>query len=162
MPIEKPILFSTMMVQAILAGRKTMTRRIIKHPYISRLNSFGLIPIHAKYRWMVDDILWVKETFQKIEGNRYIYKADPIIWGGKWKPSIFMPKDACRIKLRVINIRIERLHDISENDAISEGINDYTDGANSIKIFFNLWERINGKGSSELNPWVWVIEFERM
>lgn len=101
----------------------------------------------------------------------------------RWKPSIHMPKEACRLRLKIKSIRVERLMDISEQDAIAEGVRQRFGGfinyANPSKIFtetypflsrkysaaqmsyLSLWENINGENSFEENPWVWVIEFER-
>lgn len=187
---ERPILFSTPMVQAILVGRKSQTRRIVKFSDdFDGKKVFDNSPFGLKYSksddtlWrfpckhgQIGDILWVRETYQKIEGDRFIYKADPIIWGGKWKPSIFMPKAASRIKLEIINIRVERVQDISEKDAINEGaeLKERTYGSSftcdSCKTFHGtaklayqfLWESINGKDSWSKNPWVWVIEFKKL
>jgi len=89
----------------------------------------------------------------------------------KWRPSIFMPKDASRIKLKITNVRVERVQDITEEDAIAEGISLPNYAEQAIKdvhypepsaIYADLWESINGKGSWEKNPWVWVIEFEKI
>jgi hypothetical protein len=135
----------------------------------------------------VGDVLWVRETFRLTdflhpsdENYGYIYKAsengknwqesDP---NWKWQPSIFMPYEACRIKLEITNIRVERLHDISESDAIAEGIEysdrffkDYTCNVKHFfdepkKSYLSLWQKINGKESLDSNPFVWVIEFIR-
>lgn len=135
------------------------------------------------------DILWVRETFQFIdfagENNGYVYKASQNgkDWeenseGWTWKPSLFMPKAACRIFLQVKSVRVEQLQDIIEDDAKAEGIkflnNDfgyygYGDfaGIGPMKLtakesFESLWQSINGPDSWEVNPWVWVIEFERI
>jgi hypothetical protein len=188
--MERPILFSTPMAQAILDGRKTQTRRIIK-PQGSAVCFDVAMKIDGSDKWprnlddderylsymkcpygKIGDILWCRETWQKIEGDRFIYKADSIIWGGKWKPSIFMPKAACRIKLEIINIRVEKLLDISEEEAKAEGVelyNNYdgTKGGWGAPVTFKegyqfLWESINGKDSWNLNPWVWVISFKRI
>lgn len=190
---ERPILFSALMVQAILAGRKSQTRRIMKHPRkeyqnnITYSGSFGedingdwigwtgkYLPDEVKKMnnelypngggikcpyGKVGDVLWVRETWQRIEGNRIIYKADPIIWGKKWKPSIFMPKKACRIKLEITNIRVERLNDISKADVIAEGIQ-VPLNSTGIGMYAQLWEKINGEGSWDKNPWVWCISFK--
>ena len=139
----KPILFSTPMVQAILRGEKTQTRRIVKYSKIindpkigfsafTGNDHFEVRGVHEngqyggslfKMKYKVGDILWVRETFQILPPNMVFYKADTDnIASGNWKPSIFMPKDACRIFLRVTKIRIERLDAISETDAIKEGI----------------------------------------
>ena len=206
----KPILFSSPMVQAILEGRKTQTRRtqgleeINQDPNNWICNQIaGLFyfsnPILQKTICIapsknIGDVLWVRETFFctkyyehlplfKDKGN-YVYKAtDNFIGCHKWKPSIFMPKTACRLFLVIKNIRVERLNDINETDARAEGIEasktfdglyflygttrnygritrmDYVD---PIKSFHSLWQSINGPTSWVKNPWVWVIEFEKI
>jgi hypothetical protein len=207
---ETPMLFSTPMVQAILEGRKTQTRRVIK-PQPECINQITPIPVEEYVaeikklfkkglKHLVDgtggtvfpdclfgkpgDLLWVRETYQKIEGNRIIYKANPLIWGGKWKPSIHMPKAAARIWLQVVSIRPERLQNITKEDAIAEGIAplamssmqlaqsgqlyfDYSkpkqffnEGLPPFWSFNSLWCSINGRDSWEANPWVWRIEFK--
>lgn len=193
----KPILFSTPMVKSILDGRKSQTRRVMKpHPpnYIDfferRLIGFKgyMSPgepcdydiIIPKYK--VGDILWVRETWSTerkypnaIESpnkdiKNYIYKADKQIHVAdlmKWKPSIFMPREACRIFLEVTDIRVERLQDISEQDAIAEGLQDYYGKnapyhANKVR-YIDLWDEINGKKYPwDSNPWVWKITFKRI
>ena len=199
---EHPIIFSTPMVQAILDGRKTQTRRIIKKPSVLDMISKGFINNAIMLGNMrVGDVLWVRETW-KWEGDtkytdlmplgNFYYKADFENGEGpcKWKPSIFMPKTASRIFLRVTDIRVERLQDISEEDCIKEGISqidnqpilydNYLHGknviwqmdgeqwdikrtygfTNPIHSYHSLWESINGIGSWNLNPYVWVYEFE--
>jgi hypothetical protein len=90
------------------------------------------------------------------------YKIDQAARDHKWRPSIFLPRWASRIMLEIISVRAERLQDISVSDAIAEGY----DGSNpspvdpSIKWYAYLWEFINGPGSWDANPWVWVIEFK--
>lgn len=142
--IFKPILFSTEMVQAILAGRKTQTRRVVKNQppteqYKPRLfkDHFGKLLLDfsntkvfltesTPAKCQPGDILWVRETFAKPPitafGVPYIHKAgfDRTICG--WKHSIHMPKEAARIFLKVTNVRCERLQEISEGDSISEGV----------------------------------------
>lgn len=146
---EKPILFSTPMVNAILEGRKKMTRRVIKFsgddPKLKCLGSiigdekhngkFGFgytderILFIIKPKYNVGDILWVRETFLKYNdpdtGIKFLYKATPTILSEsnniKWMPSIFMPKEAARIFLEVTNVRVERLQEITEEDSIAEG-----------------------------------------
>ncbi len=129
----------------------------------------------------IGDVLWVRETFSKND-SKIIYRADVCSkWdlpdGMKWKPSIFMPKEATRIFLKVVNVRVEKLFDISEDDAKSEGvtfkvingIEEYTDYVNPKHTFpvyaklsfISLWEKINGSKSLEENPFVWVIEFDK-
>ncbi len=88
----------------------------------------------------------------------------------KWRPSIFMPRWASRFTLPILKIRIERLQDISEEDARAEGgpqVLGFVDESgkhgfeNYREWYQNLWDSINGPGSWAANPWVWVIEFER-
>ncbi len=81
---------------------------------------------------------------------------------GKWRPSIFMPRWASRILLEIVNVKVERLQDICEEDAHKEGILNRPCEIGPIGEFADLWESIYGPGSWELNPWVWVIEFERI
>jgi len=191
----RPILFSTEMVQAILAGRKTQTRRIIKPQPIEdngfwkhgRCSSnvpfeeWGEGPFgYDKQYAEVGDVLWVRETFMETDGE-YFYKANYDADDQKyitWKPSIFMPKAAARIFLKITNIRVERLNDISEDDAEKEGVEeihpapfifrwkDYVISSNQLKCpiisFYTLWCSINGAKSWNANPFVWVIEFERI
>lgn len=198
----KPILFSTSMVQAILAGRKTQTRRVIeevddcyfqslvlhhtgKYTFVknSNFNPREEDVIEVKPKYHKGDILWVRETFAKVPitafGSEYIFKASfDKTYSGGWKPSIFMPKEAARIFLEVTNVRVERVHDISEADAIAEGVEKIADyGTTSYKLytepdaaysdidaiwsFESLWQSINGKKHPwDSNPWVWVYEFK--
>lgn len=133
-----------------------------------------------------DDILYVRETycpnyfdFVTQYGNRHGYKADydkAILAGDitepKWTPSIHMPKEAARIWLKVTDVRVERLNDMSGQDILKEGIDshvhpdaDYFDG-NQKEMFAELWDSTLKKKDIALygwkaNPWVWVIEFER-
>jgi len=184
--IEKPILFSTPMVKAILDGQKTQTRRTIPEKIVDKyyeyddwcrsVGSCGLPTerlwekdvFTQKARWQIGDILWVRETFIKTlsidDKIHYEYRADySDIMADEvvWRPSIFMPREACRIKLLVKNVRVERLNDITNEDAIAEGIDmNNTACIEPMNAFAILWESINGKGSWANNPWVWVIEFE--
>jgi len=182
----KPILFSTPMVQAILDGRKTQTRRVIKDKditnwfdidvdgkpiaYIDQETGDSYPPTHrAKYQ--PGDILWVRETWAKRihSDNRYYYKADNNLGAifnredDKWRPSIFMPREAARIFLRVKNVRVERVQDIGEEDALAEGV-EWLNFATAKEAFTALWDGINGKRvyGWDTNPWVWVVEFEHM
>jgi hypothetical protein len=140
---EHPILFSRPMVRAILEGRKTQTRRIVKHPAIFRNGAFeficngqplALLPedfvLHASRHGHPGDRLWVKETFAKTEEG-YLYREwsmyDSMILSGEqfgwdWTPSIFMPRTASRITLEITGVRVERLNDISEDNAAAEGV----------------------------------------
>lgn len=139
------------------------------------------------------DRLWVKETFGLIpeDGGTYVYRATGPEWGTecglKWKPSIFMPREASRITLEITDIRVERVQDISEEDARAEGAErefcpedddshladaderaaGYSPPKSFCAGFKNLWDSINAKRdggiySWERNPWVWVISFKRI
>jgi hypothetical protein len=169
---EHPILFSTPMVKAILEGRKTMTRRIIKN-------------FHAACPYgQPGDILYVRECFS-FYLDAILYKADEphVFKNVKYKPSIFMRKDYSRIWLQIEEIRVERLQDISEEDARNEGIERI--GGNAYKVysdcfsqypkpkddgvrisfssrysFATLWAKINGPESWIQNPYVWVVKFK--
>lgn len=188
----RPILFSTPMVQAILENRKTMTRRVVKlpnyHPSLpeKQINKLEIIDWvlydgnkerigTIKCPYNIGDVLWVRETFTEVPGIKFLYKANPEHQSMKWKPSIFMPKEACRIFLRIKSIRVERLQDISREESRSEGIEldlvsvtkfkDYINKSTTYneKIsFYSLWEMINGKKSLESNPFVFVYEFEQI
>lgn len=203
-----PILFSTPMVQAILDGRKTQTRRVVKpqpnengisymknapldwetiykeewKPWKMETEEGETIALHCPYG-QPGDVLWVRESTHKTyncrtkELARYEYKTDmpadywdrfvPAINNGrkvKWTPSIHMPKAACRIWLKVTGVRVERLYDITEDDAKAEGVEKayevYKENARYRLGFMRLWEKINGIVSLNTNPWVWVISFE--
>lgn len=172
---QRPILFSTPMVQSILAGRKTQTRR--KADMLSRhLRKLedGTFEgesgrIYKCPYGKVGDILWVRETFMNalnfpVLSDNFYYKASVSNqflqeWKGCWKPSIFMPKDACRIWLEIVSVKVERLQDISEGNAIKEG-SEYL--LNVREWFADLWKSINGDESWRNNPWVWVIEFKQI
>lgn len=215
---ELPILFSTPMVQAILDGQKSQTRRIIKdiHPdsvsmfkasYANHQIGFGWIepnqfniPEENQLISLIKcpyghpgELLWVRETFKPVPGG-YAFHADKHInWckrikKEKWKPSIHMPKEAARIWLEMEEIRVERLQDISEEDAIAEGISQVDDSpvlynnylfdvktamwpeygsltktygfTNPVDSFRSLFEKINGPASWLQNPWVWVVKFK--
>jgi hypothetical protein len=198
---EHPILFSTPMIQAILAGNKTQTRRIVKpQPELqdrtgfhwkgrmygigfSKRETFRNFESKCPYG-KIGDVLWVRETFCNYHGG-IIYKADGkyngIVDGDlyQWKPSIFMPKEACRIKLEITDIRVERVQEISEADAIKEGAPDSM-SIDELRVlqgmdwiipspfqmhqfgFMAIWCKINGQESWLNNPWVWVISFKRI
>lgn len=213
---ERPIIFNTEMVLAILEGRKTQTRRIIKpqpdlhkrrHRYAYVVNDgvleYGRAPwrktdpnnflVEKKLRCpygQTGDRLWVRETWKPTGifwdkrpsdtrcGARFAYKADyerlkrdALI---KWRTPIHMPRWASRITLEIRNIKVERLQDITEEDARAEGVstNPYymadgsPDEAMSIPAkgnFMMLWDSINAKRGFgwDLNPWVWVLDFKR-
>lgn len=176
----KPILFNTQMVRAVLDGRKTVTRRAVKPqpPATSVIRKRG-----SAWNWSFwadcdkghlmqppyqpGDILWVRETWNGDWCDHYIYKAD----GGsakaagyaaepKWRPSIHMPKEAARLFLRVKEVSVERLREISALSAMDEGVTDWND-------FVRLWNTTIKSADLplygwEANPWVWVISFEKM
>ena len=194
----KPILFSTPMVSAILPKRKKQTRREIKSksPEMTALminilagvdvekNKAELLNNYSPYQ--IGDVLWVREAwnFSDDLSEPYLYRQQheedylPEYHSmAKWKPSIHMSKEAARIFLKVTDVRIEELHDITEADAIAEGIDrkKHTGGGidgwkNYLKqtglydmprnSFRSLWQSINGNESWERNPLVWVISFE--
>jgi hypothetical protein len=187
---ERPILFSTEMVKAILDGRKTMTRRIkgLKDININP-NKWQYVDYsytHSGHKWIFDnhealdtvyidcpygqagDKLWVRETFQLDEITcKPLYKANYNDCKLNWRPSIFMPHWASRITIEITNIRVERLQDITETDAKSEGVTPNQHIASDRywptykDKFEELWDSINAKRgySWESNPWVWVISF---
>lgn len=139
---EKPILFSTDMVKAIMDGRKTMTRRVIK-PQPERIapdskNRLPLAFLADGTKWIKPpyqpgDVLWVRETWA-VDDNpacvpQYIYKADDGFYPeGGWRPSIHMPREAARLFLTVKEVRVEGLQDITEEDVKAEGV-DWLDDA---------------------------------
>jgi len=229
--IEKPILFSGPMINAILEGRKSQTRRVINpQPIIDdslleggtsseygvhvgerRRNHLiwtGKRGCHTTFgqglKWMaerspyggVSDRLWVRETFgyaDESDGKQVVYRADsgPVHEATtKWKPSIFMPRWASRLTLEIVSVRVERLKDISEEDAIAEAIEGrwhpkdpkcwtwkdygrsvrfnedifhYGSAVTPISTFESLWNSINGKKHPwNSNPFVWAITFRRL
>lgn len=173
-----PILFNTEMVQAILDGRKTVTRRALKPPFEVHPNGFitkprgneRLCPYEPPYQ--PGDILYVRETWCKnADSKEYYYAANRKAgacapYGLKWHPSIHMPKEAARIWLKVTDVRVERLQDITEEQAKAEGaccgfpFDDYTDGFKCVWDTTIKQEDISLYGW-KASPWVWVIEFER-
>jgi len=191
---EIPILFSTPMVLALIEGRKTMTRRMVKGTPLKWLDDFtseyvampenGLCPYGKP-----GDLLWVREGFSEPvvhDGCEpdYYFKADNNIrtTGYKWKPSIHMPKVAARIWLGVTDVKVERLQQISKEEAIAEGIlhdeigfkdydmerakgyghpdYDYPHVQDARISFQSLWRSINGWESWNINPWVWCVSFK--
>lgn len=220
---ERPILFSGPMVRAILEGRKTQTRRIVKcdftesSAYVLGCHK-GVWGIHRDVDSNSDgdvwrcrcpygvpgDRLWVRETWcQKCEDGYPVYNAENNLdssccWyradgtdvrcddgnGGTkfnkdgsesspWSPSIHMPRWASRITLEITGVRVERLNEISEADAYSEGVNipsgqSFASNGNpelrneARCAFQSLWNSINGPGSWDANPFVWVLEFKKV
>ena len=182
----KPILFNAQMVRAILEGRKTVTRRAVKFPRGWNPKFTGYIPDGAvlygsnnipaaKAPVQVGDVLWVRETWSRMETGQYLYKADnekPISYLG-WRPSIHMPREAARIFLRVTDVRVERLQDITPDQIDAEGCKEWAYSATTGELlpsgpswFKIAWDNtVKAKNMStyswDANPWVWVIEFER-
>lgn len=229
----KPILFNTEMVRAILDGRKTVTRRVIKPRY--RDDEYGWTVCINSYTHLVDDvaytdgegacthsmkppyqigdILYVRETWRPTvgkmhtmsrDGKRIVYTSDDhngyeykahcfgvsdfyfpdgfkesedyehmseITSKGKWHPSIHMPKEAARIFLKVTDVKVERLQDISADEIRKEGLTSIAVHCGDMEIaskeFALLWNSTIKKQDLErygwdANPWVWVIEFERI
>lgn len=196
---ERPILFSGPMVLAILEGRKTQTRRVAKvHETSPGMISPDPYHVprspqeHVSYcpHGVPGDRLWVRETFRWVEGTRQLaYAADKpahILREMKtlhqrWKPAIFMPRWACRITLAITDVRVQRLQEITYEDAQAEGCNPPevrmfslfgADAEQRRKIysihaelgFKPLWDSINAKRGFgwDKNPWVWAITFRRV
>ena len=189
-----PILFNTEMVRAILDGRKTVTRRLVKPQPTERLicgQNWEKLLVAAAAPYQQGDILYVRETWHKYKkrvGNGegcyiaefYGYKssiANSEDANEPWKPSIHMPKEATRIWLKVKDVRVERLQEISEEQAKEEGAidnrgfihspdNEYDSIHTAKEHFKQIWNSTIKKSDIyrygwDANPWVWVIEFER-
>lgn len=178
----RPIIMSGESVLSILDGRKTQTRRVcnpqpeIKNGFIYGLR-YGAGEIFMREQpsglfdinFSVGDILWVKESFCVLPSG-YYYRAtdqqtrasrDGIIKGGAmlaggvtWKNSMFMPRTASRLKLKITDVRVERVNEIGEADALAEGFTWHN--------FRGAWDNLNERRgfSWEKNPWVWVLKFE--
>lgn len=205
--MEKPILFNTEMVRAIMDGRKTMTRRIIKQEFIQseqapiqvapgRFHFWCYGEVNCPYG-QSGDILWVRETWQSFfpeevtsnhqQGPRSFsgipaesakghymhlyYRADGEIEKAGWLPSIHMPRVAARLFLRVKNVRVERLQDITSEDIRSEGLTSMGVHCGDMGLAIPEWKILWNstikkqdldKYGWDANPWVWVIEFERV
>ena len=212
----KPILFNTQMVRAILDGRKSCTRRIVKpqwkecpnckyvhneyiydnlaeNVYCARCG-YPLVP-ERRAPYQPGDILYVRETWERFEfwncegdekGNCpkepkksvldktcgcYMYRAtDEISGDAKWHPSIHMPKEAARIWLKVTDVRVERLQEITADDIRNEGLSSAAVHCGDMEIALKEWEDLwnstikksdLGRYDWNASPWVWVIEFER-
>ena len=200
MTTERPILFSGPMVRAILDGRKTQTRRVVKFGKCKE-SGVGMAPCEIAgavnrgedYRYcpygQPGDRLWVRETWAltcaggwaadpstltfRAGGNPPVRSIKPDEFSpvgdieqrpdlelpGRWRPSIHMPRWACRLVLEVKAVRVERLQDISWQDARDEGVEEDTDHHRA--CFADLWNALNAKRGHgwDTNPWVWVIEF---
>lgn len=203
--MERPILFSTPMVQAILEDRKLKTRRVIKphrkaiieNMWIDKDDGDVVVVYNDNYHigekgyikcpyGKPGDILWVRETWQNICASplQFAYKADGEFEPySPWHPSIHMPRVACRLRLKITDIRVERLQDITEEDARAEGILEFSltasNGTTKLygyrpdlpemaytakEAFHDLWDSINKERGFgwDIDPWVWVISFERV
>lgn len=215
--MERPILFNTEMVKAILEGRKTQTRRIIKPQPInlSKLSYGSYIGNSPdgnshifKPLYQVGDILWVRETWTKVtpfaEDGTWDYDNEKLYYYANsedrkavneidycdgdgflmhkpfpWHPSIHMPRKAARIFLKITNVKVQRVQDITPDECLKEGIKGYSFGDNAPnaygdnlytdpKLAFKaLWNSTIKKDKLNIygwdaNPWVWVYEFKRM
>jgi hypothetical protein len=199
---ERPILFSAPMVRAILSGVKTHTRRVCK-PAPEFCGGADEQNDVRCWGWMNDDRdgpkflsvtdsrcpygetgdrLWVRETFGvNSQPGVYSYRADwhdGVKHVNKWRPSIFMPREASRITLEIVSVRVERLQEITEADALAEGIFYHKpDGIHhsgyrydesspchptAVNAYSWIWASINGPESWVENPFVWVIEFKTL
>ncbi|EBB4449658.1 hypothetical protein P1K16_004040 [Salmonella enterica] len=208
---ERGMIFNAEMVNAILSGRKTQTRRPIKWkqtrfteiaerddgslwPWAEDCERVGDIWFACPYG-EIGDHIWVRETWQVIhdhidesshveyrtyapsipkEKDRYWHTVYAEHFGDEsredrgfpWRPAIHMPRWASRITLEITDVRVERLRDLSEEDAKSEGIIPSAGGVLpgwEYRINFrDLWMDIYGTDNWEANPWVWVIEFKRV
>lgn len=201
----KPILFNTEMVRAILAGRKSCTRRICKdaneytvpdmefynadkrtyavHNFADKEQMEQLSTAERTCPICTGDILYVRETWKEAPKGYYYYEdwqKDDIADVTKWKPSIHMPKEAARIWLKVTNVRVERLQEITEVQAKREGIqydecptgfawkqetdmhNCYTTPIGAMQALWNSTIKKSDldRYGWDASPWVWVIEFE--
>lgn len=200
-----PILFNTEMVRAILDGRKTCTRRLVKpQPDEKHIYPLGIVTDstekkdvgcfgfgideyggsvqYAKPPYYPGDILYVRETWgEGYEEGTYIYKADDKLANLPrfsesskliYHPSIHMPKEAARIWLKVTDVRVERLQEITIDEIRREGleprfkVKDKFSGDIARGRFLELWNSTIKKSDLDrygwdVNPFVWVIEFER-
>jgi hypothetical protein len=169
------------MVRALLDGKKTQTRRIYKvknggiWPHANDLPGMRQVLRNCPYG-QPGDRLWVREswsthaTFDRYAPSElthmrsFHYWADGDLVTGKKRPSIHMPRWASRITLEITGVRVERLQDISESDALAEGVKNslhLPGGRFAKENYEHLWWTIHGDGSWEANPWVWVIEFKK-
>ncbi|USE78951.1 hypothetical protein NDR89_20150 [Cupriavidus gilardii] len=201
---ERPILFSGAMVRAIFDGRKTQTRRVAKE-FAGRDDLDAILRRFPHQDGCPygrpGDRLWVRETWQHENYPLGPYEPDCTVFyradylddplgpdlersvdgiRRRWNPSIHMPRTACRLVLEVTGVRVERLQDISYEDAIAEGMFDPGTIESTYPLtgetgeqlgrrlshpqrsFAILWEELNGPGAWDANPWVWVVEFRRV
>ncbi len=212
---ERPILFSGPMVRAILEGRKTQTRRIVKdlvfdpeHDLPCMITEDGPLAFPERFydgsikcpHGSIGERLWVRESFTPCEGpghhckisdatyvcyrdgaQKHVSSGEITPWrlpnppdwskqkSNPFSPSIHMPRWASRIDLEIVGLRVERLNQISPDDAVSEGIESF---AAEHKLtgywttaFSRLWSTIHaadGPNGWDANPWVWVVEFRKV
>lgn len=195
---DRPILFSGPMVQALLDGRKTQTRRIVKWPdWVTETGKLKLalqrpatglayyVDGHPVKRFacpygIPGDRMWVREAHcigipglpngmgivpiksEAIKpGMKVVYKEGSNYGGDPppWRPSIHMPRWACRTVLEITEIRVQRLQEITPDDARAEGCDDEMCAKGA---FEELWKSINGAGSWAANPWVWCVSFKKV
>lgn len=184
---ERGMIFNDEMVRAILGGNKTQTRRIVEEKFYGRAVAAELLAKHCPYG-QPGDRIWVRETY-RVHGKAtdvatLVYRASvrnswteqthrvpvevcnkPV--SEKWTPSIHMPRWASRILLEITDVRVERLHDMSEADAKAEGASPATYKITPPEAvyrvgFGDIWRSIYGQENWLSNPWVWVIEFKRI
>lgn len=184
---ERGMIFNDEMVRAILGGDKTQTRRIVEEKFYGLAVAAELLAKHCPYG-QPGDRIWVRETY-RVHGKAtdvatLVYRASvrnswteqthrvpvdvcnkPV--SEKWTPSIHMPRWASRILLEITDVRVERLHDMSEADAKAEGATPATYKITPPEAvyrvgFGDIWRSIYGQDNWLSNPWVWVIEFKRI
>jgi hypothetical protein len=171
---ERPILFGGPMVRAILDGSKTQTRRVAKE-FDEMPNLDGILQRFPRQNGCPygtpGDRLWVRETWAHErdgtgcpDDTGVLYRATDPGWddegtGLRWRPSIFMPRIASRILLEITDVRVQRLQEISEEDARAEGCEPF---ACPRDRFQGLWDTIHGSGAWHANPWAWAITFRRI
>lgn len=157
---ERPIIFSAPMVRALIEGRKTQTRRVLKpQPHRSDIRDDGTLRGHTCPYGVPGDRLWVREAF-RIVGPEIVYRAGVGELPGRWKSPFHMPRKFSRIDLEVTSVRAERVRQISCSDCVREGIQDAVPLLR--ERFAQLWDGINRIKGYPLddNPWVWVVSFE--
>lgn len=177
---ERPILYTPENAQKVHEGTKTQTRRIIKdmNPTLAVSNPTAMQVMHALTcpYGTVGDRLCVREAFQlwregwdrtghavykgglcDCDGNTF--EADEL---GPWTPSIYMPRIHCRTVLELTGVRVERLQEITDDDKMAEGMDADTCMRGRHDQWVELWESIHGPGSWDLNPWVWVLSFQKV
>lgn len=182
---DRPILFSAPMVRAILAGTKTQTRRFIPHQWWRCLDADDqgdrARAVLKCPHGMAGDSLWGKEAIRHAGGGLSVYaadcaatKADAWPWTRESLPAMFCPRGLSRIRLELTGVRIERVQDISRQDAIDEGVERHDDDGvtyygpvnhghvDPVVAYRWLWDSLNGGragGSWVHNPTVWVLSF---